>query len=47
MRKMDVEKFLVDRKAEGLKIDPRTAGVTWEYAQVVDPYGIRDQIARK
>ena len=44
MRKMDVEKFLADRKAEGLKIDPRTAEVTWNYAQVVDPYGIHDDL---
>ena len=27
-------------QAEGLKIDPETAEVCWEYAQVADPYGV-------
>jgi hypothetical protein len=44
MRKMDIEKFLADRTAEGLKIDPRTAEVTWNYTQVLDPYGIHDDL---
>jgi hypothetical protein len=34
------EEFLAIRKAAGLKIDPRTAAVTWCYADIVDPYGI-------
>ena len=27
------------RRATGLAIDPKTAAVTWIYAQTVDPYG--------
>jgi hypothetical protein len=32
--------FLRIRKEAGLKIDPETAEVAWDYRQVVDPYGI-------
>jgi hypothetical protein len=39
-RDIDVDEFLAIRKAGGLKIDPRTAEVTWWYAQTLDPYGI-------
>ena len=35
-----IEEFLAIRKEAGLKIDPETAEVTWEYAQTLDPYGI-------
>jgi len=35
-------KFYALMKAEGLKIDPRSAQVTWQYAQVGDPYGVED-----
>jgi hypothetical protein len=37
---LDVDEFLAIRKAEGLRIDPRTAEVTWVYAEPFDPYGI-------
>jgi hypothetical protein len=39
-RDIPVEEFLAIRKAEGSKIDARTAEVTWCYAQTLDPYGI-------
>ena len=45
MQKIDVGQFLAIRKAEGLKIDPRTAEVDWCYAQVLDPYGIYDDLS--
>jgi hypothetical protein len=35
-----IEEFLAIRKEAGLKIDPETAQVRWNYAQVCDPYGI-------
>ena len=34
------EEFLAIRKAAGLKIDARSAEVTWCYAYTLDPYGI-------
>lgn len=37
---MDVEQFLANRRAEGLKIDPATAKAHWTWAQVLDSYGI-------
>ena len=33
-------KNLAIRKAEGLKIDPDTAEVSWEYGQTLDLYGV-------
>ena len=36
------DEFYALRKAEGLKIDPRTAYVACWYEQVADPYGIED-----
>jgi hypothetical protein len=38
--KEDIAAFYAECKAEGLKIDPATAEVTWWYAKVADPYGI-------
>jgi hypothetical protein len=35
-----IEEFLAIRKSAGLKIDARSAEVTWCYAQTLDPYGI-------
>ena len=35
-----IEEFLAIRKEADLKIDPETAEVLWDYAQVLDPYGI-------
>jgi hypothetical protein len=37
---MTVEQWLAIRKEAGLKIDPETAEVTWEYANTLDPYGV-------
>jgi hypothetical protein len=42
MKEIDVEQFHMLRREAGLKIDPETAEVFWIYAQVLDPYGIRD-----
>jgi hypothetical protein len=39
---IDTHQFLAIRKAEGLKIDPRTAIVIWDYGFTLDPYGIYD-----
>jgi hypothetical protein len=36
----DIEQWLASRKEAGLKIDPETAEVCWEYGQVMDPYGV-------
>jgi hypothetical protein len=36
----DVEQWLASRTEAGLKIDPETAEVYWEYGQVMDPYGV-------
>jgi hypothetical protein len=36
----EVEKWLQIRKDEALKIDPATAEMTWDYADVCDPYGV-------
>jgi hypothetical protein len=39
-KQRDLEEWLAIRKAEGLKIDPDTAEVDWEYGQTLDPYGV-------
>jgi hypothetical protein len=36
----EIEAFYEIRRAEGLKLDPETAVVISNYAQVIDPYGI-------
>jgi hypothetical protein len=41
---LDIDQWLAVRKAEGKKIDPRTAEVMWAYAWVCDPYGVLDEI---
>jgi hypothetical protein len=38
--KMTVEQWLAIRREAGLKIDPETAEVEWDYAQTLDPYGV-------
>ena len=38
--RMTVGEFITIRKDEGLKIDPATAEVDWNYALVFDPYGV-------
>lgn len=35
-----VEQWLQIRKEEGLKIDPATAEVMWDFAEAYDPYGL-------
>jgi hypothetical protein len=42
IRTQEQNEFLSIRKAAGLQIDPATAAVTWQHAQILDPYGIRD-----
>jgi hypothetical protein len=37
----EVDQFIADRKAAGLKIDPATAEVTWDMGVVGDPYDIQ------
>ena len=41
-RTQEQHEFLSIRKEAGLKIDPATAAVTWQHAQILDPYGVRD-----
>ena len=36
--------WLASRKEAGFKIDPETAEVDWEYAQVLDPYGVYPEL---
>jgi hypothetical protein len=36
----DVQRLLASRREAGLKIDPETAEVSWEYGQDMDPYGV-------
>jgi hypothetical protein len=38
--KMTIEQWLAVRKEAGLKIDPATAEVRWNYAESFDPYGL-------
>jgi hypothetical protein len=40
LEEFDVQQWLASRKEAGLKIDPETAEVHWEYGQVMDPYGV-------
>jgi hypothetical protein len=42
IRTQEQHEFLLIRKEAGLKIDPATAAVTWQHAQILDPYGVRD-----
>ena len=37
---LPIEQWLQVRKEEGRKIDPDTAAVMWNYAQILDPYGV-------
>jgi tRNA A37 threonylcarbamoyladenosine biosynthesis protein TsaE len=39
-KQTELEKWLANRKAEAIKIDPDTAEVDWEYGQTLDPYGV-------
>jgi hypothetical protein len=40
LEEFDVQQWLTSRREAGLKIDPETAEVRWEYGQVMDPYGV-------
>jgi hypothetical protein len=39
-KELTVEEWLAIREEEGLRIDPATAKVDWNWAQVLDPYGV-------
>jgi hypothetical protein len=40
VKKMTVEQWLAIRREAALQIDPETAEVMWEYANVADAYGV-------
>jgi hypothetical protein len=42
--KKEVEEWLAIRKEAGLKINPDTAEVLWDYAPTLDPYGVYDDL---
>jgi hypothetical protein len=42
---MTVEQWLAIRKEAGLKIDPKTAEVLWDYGNILDPYGVDPDLA--
>ena len=44
---MTTEQWRAFRKAAGLKIDPETAEVTWEFGSGLDPYGLHDLSGEK
>ena len=41
---LNVEQWLAVRKEAGVKINPETAEVDWNYAHTGDPYGIRSDL---
>jgi hypothetical protein len=43
-KKRTRKQWLAVRKEAGLKIDPETAEVFWEYGYVIDPYGVLDDL---
>jgi hypothetical protein len=44
---MTNEQWLAFRKEAALQIDPETAKVHWEYAQILDPYGVKPDLPRE
>jgi hypothetical protein len=46
-KELTIKEWLAIRTAAGLKIDPGTAEVDWEYAQVADPYGVFPERAKE
>ena len=42
--KMTKEQWLAVLKEAALQIDPETAEVHFEYAQILDPYGVHDDL---
>jgi hypothetical protein len=41
------EAWLAISKEAGLKIDPETAEVEWDYAQTLDPYGVYPELPKE
>lgn len=41
----EIERWLAIRKEAGLNIDAANALVRWEYAYIVDPYGVYDDLS--
>jgi hypothetical protein len=41
--KAEIKRWLEIRREEGLRIDPETAEVDWNYVQTLDPYGVLDE----
>ena len=41
--KAEIERWLAIRKEAGVKIDPETAEVDWDYGNDFDPYGVWDE----
>jgi hypothetical protein len=44
MAELTVDQWLAIRKEAALKIDPETAEVTFDYGQILDPYGVRHDL---
>jgi hypothetical protein len=42
----ELEEWLAIRKEAGLKIDPETAEVDWNYGLTLDPYGVYPRTSR-
>ena len=42
--KYNSEKFEQERRTAGRLIDPGTAEMTWHWGQVLDPYGVCDDV---
>jgi hypothetical protein len=47
MTEQELKEFRSVREEAGLKIDPATAEVDWEFAEVADPYGIRPDLPKE
>lgn len=41
---LPIDQWLQTRKQAGLRIDPQTAEVTWEYGLTLDPYGVYPEL---
>lgn len=44
---LSIDQWLKVRKEAGLRIDPETAEVDWQYVQVLDPYGIHPNLPKE
>jgi hypothetical protein len=47
MEKPEVREWLTIRREAGLKLDPKTAEVTWWHAQTLDPYGVCNEFPKR